>query len=150
MPDHRHYDHAGYSPPFALLLHGEMVPQVTELKYLVVWVDSQFWWDHRIRECCKDCLDRLRVIRRLCATYWGLRPRVVSFLVQATIFPKLFYGVSAWGGVVHFQVRLLPIDRVLHQATILTLGLLCTTSGPKALAICGWFPTAMEIRFVLV
>ena len=88
--------------PLALLLHGEMVPQVTELKYLGVWVDSQFRWDHHIRECCRDCLDRLRLIRRLCATYWGLHPRVVSILVQAIIFPKLFYGVSAWGGVVRF------------------------------------------------
>ena len=34
--------------PLALLLHGEMVPQVTELKYLGVWVDSQFCWDHHI------------------------------------------------------------------------------------------------------
>ena len=67
--------------PLALLLYGEAVPQVTELKYLGVWVDSQLRWDHHIRECCHLCLDRLRVIRRLCATYWGLHPRVVSVLV---------------------------------------------------------------------
>ena len=76
---------------------------------------------------------------------------MVSILVQATIFPKLFYGVSGpWGGVVRFHARLLPIDRVLRQAAILTLGLLRTTSGPKALAICGWLSAAMEIRFALV
>ena len=75
---------------------------------------------------------------------------MVSILVQAIIFPKLFYGVSAWDGVVCFQARLLPIDRVLRQAAILTLGLLRTTSGPKALAVCGWLPAAMEIRFALV
>ena len=50
------------------------------------------------------------------------------------ILPKLFYGVSAWGGVVRFQSRLLPITRVLRQAAILTLGLLRTSSGTKALA----------------
>ena len=37
--------------PLAVLLHGETVPQVTELKYLGVWVDSQLRWDHHIREC---------------------------------------------------------------------------------------------------
>ena len=136
--------------PLALLLYGETVPQVTELKYLGVWVDSQLRWDHHIRECCRLCLDRLRVIRRLCATYWGLHPRVVSVLVRATIFPKLFYGVSAWGGVVRCLARLLPIDRVLRQAAVLTLGLLRTTSGPKALAVCGWLPADMEIRYALV
>ena len=75
---------------------------------------------------------------------------MVSVLVRATIFPKLFYGVSAWGGVVRFLVRLLPIDRVLRQAAVLTLGLLRTTSGPKALAVCGWLPADMEIRYALV
>ena len=28
------------------------------------------------------CMDRLRVIRRLCATHWGLYPGVVSVLIQ--------------------------------------------------------------------
>ena len=136
--------------PLAVLLHDETVPQVTELKYLGVWVDSQLRWDYHIRECCRICLDRLRTIRRLCATYWGLHPGVVSVLVRATIFPKLFYGASAWGGVVRFLARLLPIDRVLRQAAVLTLGLLRTTSGPKALAICGWLPADMEIRYAIV
>ena len=66
------------------------------------------------------------------------------------IFPKLFYGVSAWGGVVQFLARLLPIDRVLKQAAVMTLGLLRTTSGPKALAVCGWLPTDMEIQYAIV
>ena len=95
--------------PLIVLLHGKVVPQVTKLKYLGVWVDSQFHWDHHIRECCKGCLDRLRLIHRLCATYWGLHPRVVSVLARATIFPKLFYGVSAWGGVVRFWHGLSPL-----------------------------------------
>ena len=100
--------------PLAVLLHGETVPQVTVLKYLGVWVDSQLRWDHHIRESCRLRLDRLRSIRRMCATYWGLHPRVVSVLVRAIILPKLFYGVSAWGGMVRFLARLLPIDRVLR------------------------------------
>ena len=86
----------------------------------------------------------------MCATYWGLHPRVVSVLIRAVIFPKLFYGVCAWGGVVRFLARLLPIDRVLRQAAVLTLGLLRTTSGPKALAACGWLPADMAIRYALV
>ena len=136
--------------PLAVSLYGQVVPQVTELKYLGVWVDSQLRWDHHIRESCRTCLDRLRIIYWLCATYWGLHPWVVSFLARAVILPKLLYGVSAWGGLVRFQARLLPIDRVLIHATILTWGLLCTTSGPKALAVCRWLPTDMEIHFALV
>ena len=83
---------------------------------------------------------RLRILRRLCATYWGLHPQVVGVLVKAIIFPRLFYGVSAWGGVVRFLSRLRPIDRVLRAAAVVTLGLLRTTSVVKALAVCGWLP----------
>ena len=60
--------------PLALHLHGELVPQVTVLRYLGVSVDSQLRWDHHIRECCRLYLDRLRSIRGMCATYWGITP----------------------------------------------------------------------------
>ena len=43
--------------PLAVSLYGEVVPNVTELKYLGVWVDSQLHWEHHIRESCRACLD---------------------------------------------------------------------------------------------
>ena len=81
----------------------------------------------------------------MCDTYWGLYARVVSVLDRAIVFPKLFYSVSVWGGVVRFLTRLILIYRVLRQAVVLTLGLLRKTSGPKALATSGWLPVDMEI-----
>ena len=94
-------------------------------------------------------MTRIRAIRRLCATYWGLHPQVVDALVKAIIFPRLFYGVSAWGVAVCFLKHLRPIDRVLCISALVTLGLLHTTSEAKALAICGWLPADLEIRFAL-
>ena len=88
--------------------------------------------------------------RGLCTHWGGEAPFVRNHTHTTTIFPKLFYSVSAWGGVVWFLARLLPIDRVLRQAAVLTLGLLHTTSGPKALTICGWLPADMEIRYAIV
>ena len=75
---------------------------------------------------------------------------MVSILVWAITFPKLFYRVSAWVGVVRFRVHLLPINRVMRHAAILTLGLLRMTSGLGTLAVCGWLPTDMEICYALV
>ena len=54
------------------------------------------------------------------------------------------------GGAVRFLARLRPIDRVLRMAAVVMLGLLCTTSVVKALAICGWLPADLAIRFELV
>ena len=118
-------------------MHDTLVAQVQEFKYLGVWVDASLSWERQIQETCTACMTRIRAICRLCATYWGLHPQVVDALVKAIIFPRLFYGVSAWGGAVCFLKHLRPIDRVLRISALMTLGLLHTTSEAKALAICG-------------
>ena len=133
-----------------LRMHDALVTQVQEFRYLGVWVDSSLRWARQIRESCSACMARLRVLRRLCATYWGLHPQVVEVLVKALVFPRLFYGVSAWGGAIRFLARLRPIDRVLRMAAVVTLGLLRTTSAVKALSVCGWLPADLAIRFELV
>ena len=128
-----------------LRMHDALVTQVHEFRYLGVWVDSSLSWARQIRESCGTCMTRLRVLRRLCATYWGLHPQVVEVLVKAVVFPRLFYGVSAWGGAVRYLARLRPIDRVLRMAAVVMLGLLRTTSAVKALAVCGWLPADLAI-----
>ena len=133
-----------------LRMHDALVTQVQEFHYLGVWVDSSLSWARQIGESCGACMTRLRVLRRLCATYWGLHPQVVEVLVKALVFPRLFYGVSAWGGAVRYLARLRPIDRVLRMAAVVMLGLLRTTSAVKALAVCGWLPADLAIRFELL
>ena len=64
--------------------------------------------------------------------------------------PKVVLRCQCLGRSGSVLARLLPIDRVLRQAAVLTLGLLCMTSGPKTLAICGWLPADMEIRYAIV
>ena len=90
------------------------------------------------------------MIHQLCASYWGLHPQVVERVIKAIVFPRLFYGVSAWGGVVRFMKRLRPIDRILRLSAVATLGLLNTTSEAKALAVCGWLPADLEVRLAVV
>ena len=79
-------------------MYDTLLNQVQEFKYLGVWVDASLSWEHQIQETCVACMIRIRAIRRLCATYWGLHPQVVAGIVKAIVFLRLFYGVSAWGG----------------------------------------------------
>ena len=69
--------------------------------------------------------------------------------MRAIIFPRLFYGVFAWGGVARFLNRLRPIDRVLRMSAVLTLGLLSTTSTVQAIAACGWLLADLAICYEL-
>ena len=133
-----------------LRLGDRTIPQVDEIKYLGVWIDSRLTWRKHLEATCTTCLQRLRVIRRLCATHWGLHPAVVSTLVEATVFSRLWYGVAAWGSVVRTQARLEELDRVLRMSAVITLGLLRTTSTVKAIAACGWLPADLHIRFAVL
>ncbi|CAD7700019.1 unnamed protein product [Ostreobium quekettii] len=136
--------------PIHLTMGGRTIPKVDEIKYLGVWIDSRLTWRKHLEVTCNACLQRLRVIRKLCATHWGLHPTVVSTLVGATVFPRLWYGAVAWGSVVRTQARLDMLDRVLWMSAIITLGLLRTTSTVKAIAACGWLPADLHIRYVIL
>ena len=136
--------------PLTLSLYGVPLQQVTSFRYLGVWVDSMLRWDLHIRTCSRACLDRVQMLRRLCATYWGLHPQVIATIAGAIILPKLYYGVAAWGGVVRSTALLAPLQRALRCTAIMIMGLLRTTSTAKALALCGWLPADLEIRFRLL
>lgn len=142
--------HLGHCQPIQLTLDGSHLTFVKELKYLGVWIDRTLSWQRHIAEVYKSCMGRLRVLRRMAATYWGLHPTVMAHLVKATIFPCMLSGVTAWGDLVRFQTRLAPLDRVLRHAAILTLGLLSSTSGVRAAAACGWLPAEFLIREALM
>lgn len=133
-----------------LRLHNEVVPQVQEFRYLGIWIDSKLRWGRQIRETEGACMTRIRALRSLCATYWGLHPRVTEVLVKAIVFPRLWYGVCAWGSVVRFLKHLAAIDRVLRMSAVVTLGLLRTTSTSRAVAVCGWLSADLAIRYALL
>ena len=95
-------------------------------------------------------MTRLRSLRRLAATHWGLHPSIMAFLIKAIVFPRLIYGATAWGSAVQHQTRIASLDRVLQYAAILTLGLLSSTSQVRALAACGWLPAEFMIRQALM
>ena len=133
-----------------LRMGDRTIPQVDEINYLGVWIDCRLTWRKHVEATCVTCLQRLRVIRRLCATHWGLHPAVVSTLVEATVFPRLWYGVTAWGSVVRTQAKLAELDRVLRLSAIITLGLLRMTSIVKATAACRWLPADLHIRYAIL
>ena len=98
----------------------------------------------------KRCMSRVHALCRLGATHQGLDPPVFALLVKAIVFLRLFYGVSAWGGISHFGKHLRSLDRVLRIATLVTFGLLHTTSTMKAIAVCRWLPADLAIWYELV
>ena len=80
----------------------------------------------------------------------GFTPSGCCNTVKAIVFPRLFYGVSAWGGISRFEKHLKYLDRVLRKADLVTPGLLHTTNTVKATAACGWLPVDLVIRYELV
>ena len=136
--------------PHQVSLNGATLAFAAEIKYLGVWLDSSLSWRRQIAETVSSCMMRLKSLRRLAATHWGLHPSIMAFLIKAIVFPRLLYGATAWGSAVQYQNRIAPLDRVLRYAAILTLGLLSSTSQGRALAACGWLPAELMIRQALM
>ena len=129
-----------------LRFDGVALECVPSLRYLGVWLDSTLCWRDHIVHVSKKALGRLRLIQRGAGTLWGFHPHILHRLVQATIFPLLFFAAPVWGSAIQFQARLRPLDRVIRLGAVGTLGLLRTTSCEAAQVLAGFLPAEFQIR----
>ena len=125
-------------PPFSL---GDTeLAHVPHLRYLGVWLDTTLSWREHIQRVSQRALDRLRLLHRGVGTLWGFHPLILRRLIEAVVFPTLFYAAPVWCTAVCHLSRLLPLDRVLRHCSIATFGLLRTVSHEAAQMMAGFLP----------
>ena len=106
-----------------LLLNGEPIPFVKEIKYLGVCIDSGLTWKphvmQRIRKAKKDLL----TARKMISTNWGLSPDKMAWIYEGIVRPALDYSCHVWTPVGQFPIWLKKeLDKIQR------LALLCITS----------------------
>ena len=119
---------------------------VPHLRYLGVWLDTSLTWREHIRQVSQRALARLHLIHRGAGTLWGFHPIIFRRLVEAVVFPTLFYAAPVWCSVVRHLSRLAPLDRVIRHAAIATFGLLRTVSHSASQMIAGFLPAEFQLR----
>ena len=119
---------------------------VPSLKYLGVWFDSTLSWREHIRHASDKALTRLRVLCGGMKTTWGFHPIIARRMIDATILPILFYAAPIWCTALRSTTTLAPINRVLRQCALATMGLYRTVSTDAALFVAGIKPADIYIR----
>ena len=64
--------------------------------------------DGALQRVSQRALARLRLIHRGAGTLWGFHPTIFRRLVEAVVFPNLFYAAFVWSPVVRHLSRLAP------------------------------------------
>ena len=113
-------------------------------------IDSKLSWDSHIQCITQKAKTRLHRLQWGLASTWGFRPIIARHMIEATILPILHYAAPAWSSIVRFPSKLIPVNNILRQAALLTMGLFRTTSHEAARFIAGYMPADIYIRQHLV
>ena len=130
---------------FQAKICNELIPHVSELKYVGLWYDEHLSWNRHIRESTSRALTRLNNLRKAVRQQWGLSSDVFLQLVHGAILPMMFYGAECWASVLRSETQLRKLDRVLSLAGRMALGLEFTTSYDATLVMAHMRPAQYQI-----
>ena len=133
-------------PPPVFQISGVQLACVPHLRYLGVWLDTTLSWREHIRRVSQRALVRLRLIHRGAGTLWGFHPTIFRRLVEAVVFPTLFYAAPVWCTAVRHLSHLAPLDRVIRHSAIASFGLLRTVSHSASQMMAGFLPAEFQLR----
>ena len=130
---------------FQAKISNELIPHVSELKYVGLWYDEHLSWNHHIRKSMLRALARLNNLKKAVREHWGLSSVVFLQQVHRAILPMTFYGPECWASVLRSESQLRKLDRVLRLAGKIALGLEFTTSYDTTLVMAHMRPAQYQI-----
>ena len=133
-------------PPPVIQISGVQLVCVPHLRYLGVWLDTTLSWREHIRRVSQRALPCLCLIHYGAGTLWGFHPTIFCRLVEAVVFPTLFYAAPVWYTAVRHLSHLAPLDRVIHHSPIASFGLLRTVSHSASQMMAGFLAAEFQLR----
>ncbi|GFU73791.1 probable RNA-directed DNA polymerase from transposon BS [Trichonephila clavipes] len=97
--------------------------------YLGVTLDSERFTKHIERTTIK-ALRKFNVLRKLCGTTWGSRPRTLKNAYSSIIRPVLEYAAPIWAPASVSSKQ--KLDSIQHRASKIIIGAVSSTNNEKA------------------
>ena len=108
-----------------LLLFGNPIPQVDEVKYLGVILDKKLNWNAHLEDRYKRAIKIFFQCRKIIGTNWGLKPKYALWLFNMIIRPIVTYASLVWWP----KVNQISAQNVLSK--IQRIACLCITGAFK-------------------
>ena len=100
-------------PP--ILLDGNVIPRVAQVKYLGITLDQKLSWRAHITDRVGLTLGLLGQIGRTMGRSWGLSPKLIMWAYKALVLPFLEYACLVWAGAVskfYIETALSKVQRL--------------------------------------
>jgi len=95
-----------------VIIHGNIIEQVSLYKYLGVYMDNSLCWSSHINTLCCRLQQSLYFLRRL--NVFGLNQRILFLLYQSVFESLIRYGITAWYGNLTVQSK--SKSKLVHAA----------------------------------
>ena len=129
-----------------LTYNGQPLTLVKQVKYLGVVITDQLDWKVHAREQTKKARSNLGLMHRVVGNDWGLRPKVMLWIYQAIVVPRILYGAIAWWSAVNLVEIRKELDSLQGNALRMVLGAFRTTPGRAMEVITGVVPLDLRVK----
>lgn len=113
-------------------IFGKPIPIAREFKYLGVYFDHKNNWSTQVSRSAEKGLRALFATKSMVTTHWGLTPKVMSWIYNCIVIPRIYYGCLTWWHSLKKECNRKKLDKVNRMALMMITG--ATRSSPtKAL-----------------
>ncbi|GFV93548.1 RNase H domain-containing protein [Trichonephila clavipes] len=98
--------------------------------YLGVTIDSELRFTKHIEQTTIKALRKLNILRKLCGTTWGSRPRTLKNAYSTIIRPVLEYAAPIWAPASVSSKQ--KLESIQHRASKIIIGAVSSTKNEKA------------------
>ena len=84
------------NPPRSIIIDNKKIAIQESAIYLGVHIDEKLNWNAHIDHKIIKCNNLFNKLKKAIGKKWGLKPKVIKWIYQAIVLPKLSYGSVAW------------------------------------------------------
>lgn len=111
-------------------IFGTEIRRQSEFKYLGIILDEKLNFTQHIQGICTRALRSLWATRAMVRRNWGINPKMMLWLYEQVITPRITHGAIAWWDEAQRPTKASTLDKVQRLAMLMVTG--CTRTTPTA------------------
>lgn len=132
-----------------IYLNNKTLEQVDTLKYLGIYVDKKFRFDHHINQIHDKAISIFHTLSKAAKLKWGIGNKALHTIYMGAIQPILTYGAPVWGDALQIKTNLTKIQRVQRLFNIKITKAYRTISYEASCVLAGIQPIDITIQGII-
>lgn len=133
-----------------IILFGKELELSNEVKYLGVYLDPRLSMNRHIEHIRQKANNAMWAMCALCQKCWGLTPKMISYIYNAIILPRMTYGaIVFWHRLSEdnkgTKTNIISIGRAQRRIAMMITGAMRTTPGIALCALLKMTPIDLMI-----